>query len=622
MAEREDRTASQGGPAGAMSPSSSGPAAFLSELRRRRVLRVLVGYGITAFALLQVVEPVMHGLHLPEWVLSVVVVALGLGFPVAVALAWAFDLGPTGIERTLPAPGTGASTRAGTAPPTLGWLAVGLGLLAALPGLGWYFLWRGGAGAVRLGILLAAAGVATVALWLLLRRRGGEEVRTAPAAPAAPPVAPAAPSIAVLPFADLSPAQDQGYFCDGIAEELLNALSGVPGLRVASRSSSFPFKGRAVDAREIGRTLGVATLLEGSVRKAGDRLRIGAQLVSGADGYQLWAETFDRGLEDVFAIQEEIAQAVVRALKLRLSGQLEGRLTRAGTRNLQAYEMYLRGRQFLMSLSENGYRFARQMFKGAIELDPAFAQAHAGLADTCFFILQWHLDEAHADAFRAESLAASGEALRLDPDLAEAHVSRGNVLSVLRRGEEAERDFRRALVLNPSLADAHYYFGRHLFAAGRFDEALREYEETVRLNPDDYATLSLLVSVHHSRGDRAMAVAAAERALGAVERRLRLNPDDVRALYMGGGADIVAGNRARGLEKLARAIELAPNDFATLYNVACGYANAGEPDLALDMLDRAVSTGRGFRQWMENDGDLASLRTHPRFQEILARVAA
>jgi adenylate cyclase len=429
-------------------------------------------------------------------------------------------------------------------------------------------------------------------------------------------------SIAVLPFADLSPGQDQGYFCDGIADELLTALSGVSGLRVAARSSSFQFKGRGADGREIGRTLGVATLLEGGVRKAGNRVRVSAQLVNGADGYQLWSETFDRNLDDIFAIQEEIAQAVVRALRPHLAGAGESRLTRAGTQSMQAYEMYLRGRQFLMSLSENGYRFARQMFKGAIELDPGFAQAHAGLADTGHMILQWHLDDANVDAFRSEALAASAEALRLDPLLAEAHVSRGNVLSFAGQGEEAEAEFQRALELNPALPHAHHFYARHLFSAGRLEEAARHFEEAIRLDPDDYGTAGLLVSILKGRGDLEAAAAAAKRGIAAVERRLRLNPDDVRALYMGGGAEIMFGDRTRGLDYLARALELSPDDFATLYNVACAYANAGAPGRALDALDRAIGSGRGNRKWLEHDTDLDPLRASPRFQEILARLGS
>ena len=578
------------------------PADFISELRRRRVFRVLLTYGIASFAILQVIEPVMHGLHLPEWLLSACVVALGLGFPVALGLAWAFDLTSAGVERT--------PARAGEAGSRALLLVGGMGLLAAAPGLAWYFVWRNGSAEARLGVALAGGAAVLATAALLLRARKAQ----APAATAT------APSIAVLPFLDLSPAQDQGHFCDGIADEILTALSTVPGLRVAGRSSSFQFKGRQVDDRQVGRELGVATLLDGAVRKAGNRVRVSARLVGSSDGYQLWSEIFDRSLEDIFAIQEEIARAVVRSLRPRLLPAGEGRLTRAGTHNTQAYEMYLRGRQFLMSLSENGYRFARQMFKGAIEIDPDFAQAYAGIADTDHFILSWHLDAAHAEALRKEALEASAEAVRLDSGLAEAHVARGNVLSYESRSGEAEAAFRRALELNPSLPHAHYFYARHLFGSGRLAEAAREFEKTISLEPDDYATAALLVSIHKGRGDLEAAAVAGRRGLAAVERRLRLNPDDVRALYMGGGMEVRFGSRARGLDYLARAVETSPDDFATLYNVACAYADVGEVDRALEALDRAVGTGRGNRQWFENDADLDPLRSTPRFQEILSRL--
>jgi len=610
MAGREGR----GGAAAAPGSAAGEPAGydFLSELRRRRVFRVLIAYGIASFAILQVVEPVLHGLHLPEWVLSAAVVALGLGFPVAIGLAWAFDLTSSGVERTPPMSVPGGHAAAGS---RVWLLLAGLGLLAAAPGLAWYFVWRHGSGEARLGVALAGGALLLAVAALAFRSR-----REGPALAATTAATPAPASIAVLPFSDLSPGQDQEYFCDGIADELLTALSGVTGLRVAARSSSFQFKGRGVDGREIGRTLGVATLLEGGVRKAGNRVRVSAQLVNGTDGYQLWSETFDRSLDDIFAIQEEIAQAVVRALRPHLADAGEGRLTRAGTESTQAYEMYLRGRQFLMTLSENGNRFARQMFKGAIELDPRFARGHAGLADTAVFNLLWHLDDAHAEAFRTEGLAASAEALRLDPHLAEAHVSRGNVLSFAGQGKEAEAEFQRALALNPALPHAHHFYARHLFSAGRLEEAARQFEETIRLDPDDYGTAGLLVSILKGRGDLYAAAAAAKRGIAAVERRLRLNPDDVRALYMGGGAEIMFGERTRGLDYLARALELSPDDFATLYNVACAYANAGEAEAALEALGRAVGTGRGNRKWMENDTDLDPLRSSTRFQEILARL--
>lgn len=587
---------------------------FFAELRRRRVFRVLVAYGVASFAVLQVSEPVLHALHLPEWVLTATVVALGLGFPVAIGLAWAFDITPSGVERTPALQGSpdGARTR-------LRILLAALGLACAAPGLAWWFVWRNGSGEARIGVLLA--GVLLAAAAALLLRLGRPASGSVAAAPETA-LAPGAASIAVVPFNDLSPAQDQGYFCDGIADELLAALSTVPGLRVASRTSAFQFKGRAIDGREMARTLGVSTLLEGGVRRSGTRVRVTARLVGGADGYQIWSETFDRDIEDIFGIQEEIAQAVVRSLRPRLAPSPDVPLTRRGTQSTQAYEMYLRGRQFLMTLSDSGYRFARQMFRGAIELDPGYAQAHAGLADTCYFMLAWHLDDEHREAIRSEADVASAEAVRLDPSLAEGHVARGNVLSSEGRREEADAAFLQALRLNPSLPHAHYFYARHLFESGRRAEAAAQFEETVRLDPDDLPTLVLLATIQLGLGNREAAAATGRRAIAAGTIRLRLQPDDVRATYMLGGAEINFGDRLRGLDHLARALEMAPNDFGTLYNVACGFVHAAEPGRALDALERAVGTGKGSRRWFENDPDLDPLRQDPRFKDLVARLKA
>jgi adenylate cyclase len=523
---------------------------LLSELRRRRVGRVVIGYGLVTFALLQVIEPLLHALHLGDWLLSVAVLALGLGFPVAVALAWAFDLKPGGIERTAPLP-----------------------------------------------------------------------ARAAPVAPPAAEPAPT-PTLAVLPFADLSAERDQDYFCEGIAEELLGALCCFSGLRVVARSSSFQFKGRSVDAREVGRLLGATALLEGSVRKAGSRIRVTARLVDARQGLELWSEQFDRQLEDTFAVQEEIAQALVRALRLTLSSAERDRLRKVGasraTRDPRAYELYLRGRHRLMAHGENVFA-ACDVFRQAIALDPAFAQAHAGLADAAVFLLTWNLDPPHVAELRAEALAASDQALRLEPELAEARLAHANVLTILGRLPEAEQDFRRAIEANPGWGDACYFYARALSVAGRYGEAAGAFEEAIRRNPDDFASLALLANAHLRLNDPAGAREASRRGLLAVERRLALDPDDVRALYLGASFDIECGDRSRAFQRMERAVALA-SDFATLYNGACFYARAGQVARALDLLERAVVDGRGSRAWIEQDPDLDPLRADPRFQAILARV--
>jgi adenylate cyclase len=589
---------------------------FVSELRRRRVFRVMAGYGIATFAILQVVEPILHALHLEDWILTAVVVALGLGFPVAVALAWAFDIEPGGLERTAPLPDAPAGARDPVTPILL------LGLGAAAPGIIWVLRSRG-VGELPRGVQVTSlvALALTVSLVVLLLRRRGAPLA---AIPMARPEPAGLPSVAVLPFDDLSQERDQDYFCDGIAEELLGALCALSGLRVVSRSSSFQFKGKAIDVREVGRTLGASTLLEGSVRKAGRRVRVAARLVDARQGFELWSERFDREVEDTFAVQEEIAQAVVRAMRLQLTSQEEGRLRQVGasrsTRSPEAYDVYLRGRHQLMQHGERRVRAARECFLKAVALDPGFAQAHAGLADVDFFILQWNFELEHADELRVEALHASEEALRLEPELAEARLASANVLSLLGRNEEAGRDFRRAMALNPGWGDACYFYGRALFQEGRFDEAAAAYEEAARRNPDDFSSLSMLEGTHLQRKDLAAARAAGLRALAAVERRLQLDPDNDRALYLGAIEDVSYGDRTRGLARIERVVKLMGDDYATLYNASCLYARIGQTDRSLELLDRAVGQGRGFRSWIEKDSDFDSVRADLRFQAILARV--
>ena len=453
-----------------------------------------------------------------------------------------------------------------------------------------------------------------------LEALGAELARAAAASPAVSfrPRSPGPASVAVLPFADLSPERDQEWLCDGIAEEIVHALGGLEGLRVASRSASCQFKGRSVDVREMARTLGVTTLLEGSVRKAGQRVRITARLV-GEDGYERWSELFDRVLEDVFAVQDEIAQAVASALRVRLTSGENRRLHRTGTRHPRAFEMYLKARR-LQPWHGAKYAFARPLLRDAIELDPGFAEAHAALADADFFLLQWHIPMGDAESLRSEALAASETALRLDPDLAEAHVARANLLSLAGRPEEAEQEFRMAAALNPGLAEARYFYGRFLLAAGRPAEAARAFEDAALRAPEEYGALALLPQVYRTLGDEARERSAVRRALVVTERWLRLNPDDVRAIYMLGDLSLRAGETKRGLALLARALEIQPDDFGVLYNAACAYAHAGQVDRALEVLDRAVATGRGFRSWIDHDSDLDSLRSHPRFAEIVGRL--
>ena len=297
-------------------------AAFLAELKRRRVFRVAIVYAGVTFVIIQIIDGAFPAMHIPDWVGSLVVTLLLLGFPAAVGLAWAFDITEKGVVRTPAKEG----------PPTP--------LIAARP-----------------------APQTPPAI-------GQDAPETAPA-----------PSIAVLPFMDLSPEKDQDYFCDGMAEELIDALTKIKDLRVSARTSAFSFKGQQQDIREIGQKLNVATVREGSVRKSDTRLRISAQLINVADGYHLWSEKYDRELKDVFAIQDEIAGNIVQALRVMLSPKEKRALGKVPTTDVEAYDVYLRGRKFFHQFSRKNIAFARQMFNRATQIDPDYALAYAGIAD-------------------------------------------------------------------------------------------------------------------------------------------------------------------------------------------------------------------------------------------------
>ncbi|MFQ5600431.1 MAG: protein kinase [Candidatus Krumholzibacteriia bacterium] len=418
------------------------------------------------------------------------------------------------------------------------------------------------------------------------------------------------PSVAVLPFADMSPEKDQGYFCEGIAEEIINALAKIRDLRVASRSLAFQLEASRTGSRELGRRLGVETLLEGSVRKAGERLRVTAQLVSVADGYTLWSERYDREMQDVFAIQDEIAENIAGALEVRLDPRQRRRIQRIQTSNVEAYDFYLRGRRFFYRVQRTGMEFARQMFTHAIERDPDYALAYAGIADCCSWLFMY-FDSAPANLQQA--LVASRKALQLDPVLAEAHASRGQALMLDGSYEEAEREFERAADLDPRLFEAYYFHARSCFMQGRFEQAVDSFEKAAEVNPTDYQSHFLRGNALEGLRDAARASAAYEVGVQLVERRLQLEPDDVRALYLGAHGLLRLGARERAVGWMERALALDPADPGTLYNVACFHALDGNVDAGLDFFERALAAGYAHQEWVQYDVYLDPLRGHSRF---------
>lgn len=418
-------------------------------------------------------------------------------------------------------------------------------------------------------------------------------------------------SVAVLPFVDRSPARDQAHLGDGIAEEVLASLGRVPGLKVASRSSSFLYRDAAFDTREIAGRLGVSALLEGSVRRAGGRLRVAVQLVDARTDAAIWSETYDRDEDGVFGVQEEIARSVVEALDAT-AGQ--GPLARVPTRDVQAYDYWLRGRRFYEQFGRSDIEFALQLFSRAVERDPGFAAAHAGLSD-CWSYLYRHAER--TPAALAEAEAASRRAVELDPASAMAWAARGTALSIAARDDEAERAFARAEQLEPGLYEAWYHHARHAFAAGRAEQALRLYERAIRVRPEDFQAPLLCAQIYDDLGERAKAAQARRRGIALVERRLELVPHDARAIYMAANGMVALGEAVRGLEWADRARELQPDEPMTLYNLGCIYALAGRRDDALDCLERAQRRGLAQRGWYEHDSNLDSIRDDSRFRRLL-----
>ncbi len=424
-------------------------------------------------------------------------------------------------------------------------------------------------------------------------------------------------SLAVLPFTDLSAERDQEYFADGIAEEILNVLATLGELHVAARTSSFAFRGTSVDAREIGRRLGVDALLEGSIRKAGKRVRITVQLIDSRKGYHVWSDRFDREIDDIFAIQDEIAQSVIQALGLSLTQREERSLRRRSTTNVEAYEFYLRGRKLFQKWTRQNIGLAREMFERATEIDPGFTGAWAGLA-TAHVHLHGCDNEPHLEKARQ----ASARALELDPSSAEAHVAAGQGFSMEQRYGEAAIEFERAIELDPILFDAHYYYGRARFKAGELAKSLHLFEQAQSLRPEDYESGYLIGLVLTQLGRANEARDAQKDALERVTKYIDLNPDEARPYVLAAGALARLGQRERAMECIDRAQFLAPDDDAILYNAGCALAILGEQEGALDALERAIDAGLAGGDWVPQDPDWESLRDRPRFKKLVARLAA
>lgn len=426
-------------------------------------------------------------------------------------------------------------------------------------------------------------------------------------------------SVAVLPFTNSSADPEGDFFADGIAEEIINALSKINSLKVSSRTSSFAFKGKNEDIREIGRRLQVSTVLEGSIRKAGKRLRLTAQLVNAQDNSQLWADRYDRELEDVFAIQDEISASIVEALRVVLSDDEKRAIEQVPTANVEAYGFYLRGRQYFHQHRRKNHEYARQMFERAIELDPGYALAYAGVADCCSFLYQY-FDASQSNLKRAD--AASLRAVELAPGLAEGHASRGLAVSLSGGFEEAKREFETAVRLDPKSFEAAYFYARACVAEGDNESAGKWFERAVSIRPEDYASHALLATVYSALDRKDDSIQASRRAYDTARKHLDLNPDDPRALYMGAMSLTMLGESEKARDWNRRALAMDPDDPSVLYNIACAFSMEGQLNEAIGALDKALNEGFGHWSWIENDADLDPVRNEPGFLELLSRKPA
>lgn len=519
---------------------------FYSELKRRKVIRVAIAYVIVSWVIVEAASVMFPELLLPDWSVRLLIALIAAGFPVALVLAWAFDIQPDSGQE--PEPELASEDRALT----------------------------------------------VVSTTDAAEHKESDGID----------------SIAVLPFVNLSNEPENEYFSDGMSEELLNLLCKLPQLTVASRTSSFSFKGKDTDIVTIARQLHVDVVLEGSVRRSGERVRITAQLIDGRSDRHLWSGNYDRELNDVFAVQDEIAKNIVDALKLSLTPEQQQSICRpAATDNIDAYDFYLRGRYFV---ERGDVDSGQKMFEKAIELDESYALAWAGAADCHSWRCMWY-ESAGSSLELSEQ--CSRKALELAPQLAEAHASRLYSAVANSNFAEAETEFKAAIELDPQLYEAYYYVGRAYFAQGRFREAADAFQQAGTIRPQDVTAATLRATALRGLGESEEWREARRHSIEIAERYLALNPDDALAWSRVAHDLINDGRVEKGLEWAERAYSINPS--LCRYNVACAYMVAGVKDRALDLLEEHARAGAVNVDWLLKDSDWEAVKDDPRFLSIV-----
>ncbi len=586
---------------------------FFAELKRRNVYKVAVAYAVVAWLLIQIATQVFPIFEIPNWAGRLVVLLLILGFPVALIFSWAFEITPEGIKLESEIEPS-KSIKRGTGRKIVA-MTIALAVVAA--GLFVYQLVR---------------SKATVT-----PRQHASAARTE-AAPGPQR------SIAVLPFVNMSADKSDEYLSDGMTEELINVLTKVKGLRVPGRSACFAFKGKNEDDifHKVGEQLHVNAVLEGSVRKAGDKLRITAQLVNVADGYHLWSETYDRDMKDILAVQSDVAQRVVQALELQLGGEEARALAKKPTENAEAYRLYLLGRYHFNKFTRAGWTNAIHYFEQALQVDPAYALAYCGLADT----YGWAGGQivAGREAWAKEKELAL-KALALDPNLAEAHLSLGVALFSAFDFHGSEDELKRAIQLNSNLALAYDQYGWTFMAKGDFDGAIANEKKALELDPlNPLLNTDLGFFLHWARRyDEGIVQlrktleldpnnALAEQTLGwclhwkgktvdALAEFQKATTLDDLPWYKGslGYAYAASGDRAKAEQVLRDLDELAKKQYVSPAARASVYLGLGEKAKALDWIEKAFEDMDPLF-WWNTDQLYDSVRNEPRFQALVQKV--
>jgi TolB-like protein/Tfp pilus assembly protein PilF len=582
------------------------PTNFLTELKRRNVYKVAIAYAVVAWLLMQIATQVFPFLEIPNWAIRLVIMLIVIGFPIALVIAWAFELTPEGLKRTE--------------------FAGELSKKSARNRI-WLYV-------------VVVAGAISVSLFLLGRYTAPTKLSGSTNA--------AAKSIAVLPFENLSEDKANAYFADGIQEEILTRLAKIADLKVISRTSTQQYGSKPGNLSEIAKQLGVANILEGSVQKAGDSVRVSVNLIQAASDSHLWAETYDRKLNDIFAVESDIATTIAETLQAKLTGSEKTAIAKRPTANPEAYELYLKGRYFWNKRTAADLRTAIEYFNEALGKDPGYALAYAGLADS-YTLLHVFGAASPADSF-PQAQEAAKKAVELDETSAEAHTSLAWMLILYDFDfERAYKEFERAIQLNPNYATAHHWYGVTLAMTGQFDRAIAEGKRAVELDP-----LSLVINANLGsdyfnarRYDEAITqlrktiemdprFSFARRGLGEAlqasgqlneaiaEYRKAVELDDAPlSLAHLGQAYARAGQREEAQKILARLSEEAKSRYVRASSFAFVYLALGDKERAIDEMERAYrERDVAGAAWVKVDPMLDELRGNPRFEALVQKIFA